>query len=493
MRLGFDLKIEQTQKLVMTQELIQAIKILQLNTQELQGLVSEELMTNPVLEFSESGEGSFEDSGEERREPDDSAYADELTPGLRGSKARDRNEHELSDFDRMEELKQSSRYDDISYRQWEYQGSKGLEPGERASQEDKSLRSELLRQLDFALLDKNKKPYAEYIIESLDRNGYLQDSPKELSEELSIPLALVEELIALIKTMEPKGVGAASLSECLELQLSDMPEGELKETALAIVRSHLSELAENRLPRLSRELGCELTRVQEAVDIIKKLEPKPGRGFSREANTRYIVPDVFLEKNGSEYTVSVNEAGIPHLIISPYYRNLLLKAEKDEELSEYLSGKMEAALWLIKSIEQRKNTILNIAAAIVRCQKDFFDKGEKYLKPLTLRYIAEETGVHESTVSRSVNGKYIETPRGVYELKFFFGGGVRDSLGDAKSSKSIKAEIKEMVENEDARRPLSDQYMADRLSAEGIDISRRTVAKYRDEMGILSSSKRKRY
>jgi RNA polymerase sigma-54 factor len=229
------------------------------------------------------------------------------------------------------------------------------------------------------------------------------------------------------------------------------------------------------------------------ADLIRSLEPKPGREFSCQTSTRYIVPDVLVEKVEGEYVVTVNESSTPRLTLSSYYQKLMKQSDEDENLSKFLSGRYNSAIWLIKSIEQRKQTIYNVVRAVVRYQKDFFDLGTKYMKPLTLKQIAEEVGIHESTVSRSINGKYMQTPRGVYEIRYFFSSGVADDKGEGISSSSIKEFIKEMINSEDPASPLSDQEMVAMLAEKGIELSRRTVAKYRDELKIPSSSKRKRY
>lgn len=236
-----------------------------------------------------------------------------------------------------------------------------------------------------------------------------------------------------------------------------------------------------------------MQEVQEISDLIRSLEPKPGRQFASQATTRYIVPDVIVEKVNSEYVVTINESSTPRLMVSSYYEKVLRESHNDPNLTKFLSGRLNSAIWLIKSIEQRKQTIYNVVSAVVKFQQDFFDKGPKFLKTLTLKQIAEEVGIHESTVSRSINGKYMQSPRGVFEIKYFFTSGVSGNQGEGISSQSIKTFIKEIVSGEDPKCPYSDQDMVKLLNDRGIDISRRTVAKYRDELNILSSSKRKRY
>ena len=260
-----------------------------------------------------------------------------------------------------------------------------------------------------------------------------------------------------------------------------------------IIGKHLEDIANNRLSAVAKDTGMTVLEVQEAADIIRTLEPKPGRQFASEMETKYIIPDVIVEKIEDDYVVIINESSTPHLTVSSYYRNLLGQAEKDKQLADYLSERVNSANWLIRSIEQRKQTIFNVVSSVVKHQREFFDNGSKYLKTLTLKDIAEELGIHESTVSRSINGKYLQCPRGVYEIKYFFSAGVSDQVGEGVSSNSIKEFMKEIIDGEDKHRPYSDQTIVKILEDKGFNISRRTVAKYRDELGILSSSKRKRY
>jgi RNA polymerase sigma-54 factor len=267
----------------------------------------------------------------------------------------------------------------------------------------------------------------------------------------------------------------------------------LNELIETVVRRYLSEIGENKFNIIARELSISPKEAQSIGDIIKGLEPKPGRGFADNGDIKYIMPDVVIEKVSGHYMVIVNERSSPRLTINSYYRDILKNGSKDEETKDYIKKKLDSAAWLIKSIEQRRTTIYNVVNAIVSLQEDFLDKGIDYLKPLTLKEVAEDIGVHESTVSRAISGKYVQTPRGLFPLKFFFTRGLDAAYGDNVSSESIKKSIRDIVNSEDAAKPLSDQKITDILNREGISISRRTVAKYREEMGILPTSKRKRY
>ena len=479
-RLGYDLTIEQAQKLVMTPELIQAIQILQFNTQELDSYVQEQLLVNPVLESSTSeqtdnrhDDGNAGEFSEEHRDQKDSITSKD------------------DEFDWKEYIKER-QYDDISYGHWEDKNGEEKENTyEQYVSSDVTLPEHLMFQLQFASSKKGCRKVGKYIIESLDENGYMTCTVSEIAEATGAPEEKVREVLDMIHTFDPMGVGAADLRECLIIQLRQL--GQLTDTFEEIVNCHLEDLANNRLGVIARDMGISPKDVQRMSDIIRTLEPKPGRQFASQMDTKYIVPDVIVERVDDDYVVTINDNSTPHLMVSSYYQKLLHEADKDDKLSKYLSDRVNSALWLIKSIEQRKQTIYNVVTAVVKYQKEFFDKGSKYLKTLTLKDIAEEVGIHESTVSRSINGKYLQCPRGVFEIKYFFSAGFSGVSGEGIFSNSIKEFIKEIVDNEDQSSPYSDQDMVELLREKGINISRRTVAKYRDELHILSSSKRRRY
>ena len=477
MKLGFDLNLEQSQKLVMTPELIQAIQILQYNTQDLEKYIDEQLLANPILEVE----------GNEKKADNEADYSDTAE-----SPEPEKKSEKDEEFDWSEYLKERE-YDDISYRQFEYKSNNDDQEYtyEQFTSSEISLSEHLMYQLQFTDLKRGCKQVGKYIIESLDANGYMTQSKEEISNHLNVPMDKIQEVVDTIQGFEPVGVAAENLQECLLIQLKN--KGYDYEETATIVEDHLEDLAANRLVLIAKKVNMSVEEVQELADVIKSLEPKPGRQFSSDAETRYVIPDVIIEKYDGEYIITVNESNVPQLIVSPYYRKVLQDAEKDSNISQFLTGRLNSALWLIKSIEQRRQTIYNVVQVILKYQMDFFEKGQKYLKPLTLKKIADDVGIHESTVSRSINGKYVQTPRGVFEIKYFFTSGVSSSEEGGLSSESIKAFIKEMIGEEDASHPCSDQNMAERLKEKGIDISRRTVAKYRDEMGILSSSKRRRY
>ena len=456
MKIGYELTIEQTQKLSMTPELIQAIQILQYNNQELNEYIDKEILENPILE------------SEYHKESDTDIDIDSL---------RD----QLIQADENVE----------AYKQWESHSTGDEYSYENFVAFNYTLTEFLIEQLHFSSLKGQDAEIGRYIIENIDDNGYLSMSLEEICRVLDVDLDSCERVLDVIHTFEPSGVGARDLNECLIIQLASL--GELTDEIEFIISNRLKDLADNKYALISKEVGISPSEVQDIADLIKTLEPKPGRGFDSDNSVKYIIPDIYVEAVNDEYIVNANDASTPSLHISSYYNSLIEEAKSDKELSNYLNNRFNSAMWLMKSIEQRKKTIYNVASAIVQFQNDFFAKGERFLKPLTLKQIAETVGVHESTVSRAINGKYMQCPRGVFELKYFFTGGILNDDGSGVSSNSIKSMIKEFVDAEDDKKPLSDSKISELLHEKGIDISRRTVAKYRDDIGILPSSKRRRF
>lgn len=473
MKLGYDLTIEQSQKLMMTPELIQAIQILQMNSHELEEHVQNEMLENPLLELDQKNIRNGRESDALKREQPQ------------------KNEAEQDEIDLREKIVESE-YDDISYRQWEHRANDedSLTFDQYTSKEE-TLQDYLLLQLTFSDLEGYEKKIGRFIVENIDDNGYLTVDNSEICNAFKIDNDKAEKIIEIIQGFEPVGVGSRSLEECLIIQLS--AKGLLEDSIEYIILHHLKDIGENRLQNVSKQTGLTVPEVQMIGDLIRTLEPKPGRKYSSGEDIRYIVPDIIVEKQDDGFTVYSNDNSIPHLMVSAYYVNLAKTHKEDEEVQKYLTDKYNSALWLIRSIQQRKQTIYNVACAVVDYQMDFLENGDKHMKTMTLKQIADIVGVHESTVSRSTNGKYIQTPRGVYELKYFFSSGVTNSDGAGLSSNSIKTFIKEIIDNEDNKKPYSDQELVRILSEKGIEISRRTVAKYRESMEILSSSKRRRF
>jgi RNA polymerase sigma-54 factor len=477
--LGYELILEQSQKLVMTPELIQAIKILQLTSQELETFVEDQLLANPILELDDQSAAETEKEQEKTLEVNNPA--DQRECAVQKDEA----------FDWAEHIKERG-YDDISYKQWQGESVVQEYSYEHYTGNETSLTEHLMSQLQFIFLDKQACRVARLIIEGLDQNGYLSLSVCEVARLADVCPQVAEEALAAVQSLDPAGVGARDLKECLTLQLFRL--GKDTEILKHLIADHLEDIAANRISVIAKAAGISAEEAQEHCDAIRQLEPKPGRQFGSSQETRYIIPDVIVEKVGSDYVVSLNERATPSLTISSYYRKVLAEAQSDSQIADFLNKRMNSALWLIKSIDQRKRTIHSVVTSIVRRQKDFLELGSKHMKPLTLAEIADEVGVHESTVSRSVNGKYVQTPRGLFELKHFFAGGVSDDEGLSVASASIKEFIKDIIAGEDQGLPHSDQTIVELLKQNrGITISRRTVAKYRDELNIPASSKRKRY
>ena len=460
MKLSHNISLKQTQKLSMTPELQQAIMLLQFNSLELNDFIKDEIEINPLLEIEVKKED----------------IRDEI----------DKNEGKESEIDWKEYIE---KYDDISYKA-QIDKNKDETRYENFISYNQSLKEHLLEQVGLLNLEKRLRAISEYIIENLDDNGYLKIDLLEITTLTKSPIELVQRALSVVQSLEPVGVGAADLKECLLLQIKDIDDNLLVKK---IIENHLEDLALNRVNRVAKELNIDINTIQKSIDIIKTLEPKPGRAFNNEnlENVKYITPDASIELIDGVYKVSVNETSAPRLIINNFYKDLISNSS-DKIAKEFLTEKLNSATWIIKSIEQRKSTIKRVVESILEYQMDFFTDGEKYLKPLTLKTIADDIDMHESTISRTTNGKYVQTPRGVFELKYFFTSAVTTIGGDL-SSTSIKSMIEDIIKSENSKKPYSDQKIADMLKERGSSISRRTVAKYRDELQIASSTIRKRF
>jgi len=453
LKLNYELTLEQSQKLIMTPELRQAIQLLQYTSLELQEYILREIEENPLLEY--------EDVIEEPQEI-------------------------IDEFDQIDWKEYIENYDDISYKQEINKDEKSI-TFENFFTPSQTLKEFLLEQLSMVSVGQREYKIAEYIIQNIDSNGYLTESTEELAKVLGVSEAEVEIMLGVVQTFEPVGVGARNLQECLLLQLRDRKDLLI----IKIVENYLEDIALNKLSKIASELNIDVEEAQRYADEIKSLEPKPGRSFAGNSEEiKYIIPDAKVEKIDGEYVVLINEITIPKLNINNFYKELIKNS--DETTSQFLQEKLNSAVWIIKSIEQRKQTLTKVIESIVKFQIDFFEKGEGYLKPLTLKDVADDIKMHESTVSRATNGKYIQTSKGIYELKYFFSQAIKANEG-LISSDTVKNTIKEIIEKEDSKNPLSDQQISDKLEQMGISLSRRTVAKYREELKIPSSKLRKRF
>jgi RNA polymerase sigma-54 factor len=357
----------------------------------------------------------------------------------------------------------------------------------------RSLIDHLLFQLHLSTSDPELLRLATLVIGNIDEAGYLKEPLEELAAAAEVPVPRLEDALRLVQSLDPTGVGARDLRECLLLQIDSRPE--LHPLAKELITDHLAELERRNWERLADKLHVDVKAIQEAVESISSLEPKPGRTFGTE-DPRYITPDVYIVKVDDEFLVVLNDDGLPRLRISPYYRTVLAnKTGNAKDVREYIEGRMRSALWLIRSIEQRQRTLFKVATSLVKFQHDFLESGITALKPLTLKEVAEDISMHESTVSRVTTNKYVQTPQGLFELKYFFHRGVPSTQGgDTVSSLKVKDLIHKLLTVEDSGRPLSDQRIVEVLRRDhAIEIARRTVAKYRSQLKIPSSSRRKRY
>jgi len=466
MVMNFELKMEQSQKLVMTMELQQAIALLQLSAVELMDYIQEEVMNNPLLEIQEKEEND--------PETEKTLQNEQLTNSLENAPFE--WEEYFNDFEPSYDREKISLNENLS-----------PFPDYLASQE-KNLQEHLNFQLIMSQVSGKKYLIAEYLIGNLDSSGYLQGEIGEHAQFLGVEEAEVLEALELIQTFEPCGVGARTLKECLLLQLGE--HNNVPPYAKAVVEGYLPEVARGRYREIAHKLGISLKELQDAVDFIRTLNPRPGAYLSGSGEIRYIVPDVIVEKVEGEYVIIIND-NIPHLFINPFYQNLLRRG-CEESVNSFIKKRLESALWLLKSIEQRRLTLYKVTEQIVKIQKPFLEKGIHFLKPLTLKDVADRIGMHESTVSRATANKYVQTPRGLYSLKFFFSSSVGGVKGEVYSALSIKALLKQLIEEEKPSSPYSDQQLKELLEKQGIQLSRRTVTKYRKELGIPASSGRRR-
>jgi len=463
MQMNFSLSLSQTQKLVMTPELRQAITILQLSTFELTQYIQNQLLENPLLDLNEDDFLKIEAPADTEGDDEDDGF--------------DWEEYFQEEANSGPGWGQREQKQAVSY--------------ENFVSSTPSLQEHLMMQLRLAFISKTELKIGEFLIGNLDKNGYLAITVDEVAKLLKVSKRDVENTLKIIQTFDPPGVGARNLVECLLIQIEQ--NGIKAPKIKDLVMYHLEDLAEGRFSKIAEALNISLAEVQQLKDILITLDPKPGRNFSSINDIQYIIPDAAIEKVGNDYVVIMNASISPKLSINPYYRALLTSEDKESSICKFLSNRLDSALWLIKSIEQRRITLQKVIESIVSVQREFLDNGLIYLKPLTMKQIADMVGVHESTVSRAISGKYVQTPRGVFELKFFFQSGLENVNGTMTSAESIKKLIREIIDGEDPYNPFSDQKIAGMLKQKGISISRRTVAKYREEMGVLSSTKRKRY
>jgi RNA polymerase sigma-54 factor len=474
------LSLRQSQRVVMTPLLQQAIQLLQLSTLELQEVVQKELLENPLLEEVAPETDGPETPAPTAATPDAPAPTPVEPAPIEPSPTSERQTDDLP-FDLTAVM-----FDDHEERSLVAQEDREELPFENIVRSVSSLTDHLDEQLRFTVEDPLVRRIGNEIIGNLDEDGYLRAELSEIAERCQTTVDQVEKVLLLVQAFDPPGVAARSIQECLLIQLKVDPNPD--PVSVEIVEEHFDELSRRRYPDIARALKLPLDRVMESVEEIMGLEPKPGRRFGG-SDSRYIVPDVVVHKMGGEYVVVLNEDGIPRLRVNSLYRSLLRSSGDDARA--YVEQKLRSAVWLIKSVDQRQRTLRKVTQSIVKFQRDFLDKGLPCLRPLSLRDVGEDIGMHESTISRVTTNKYVETPQGLFELKFFFHSGIASGDGEMVSSVSVKKMIQDLLANEDPAKPLSDQEVAQILKGRGLTIARRTVAKYREELGILPSHQRR--
>src|SRR3954468_15697680 len=461
---------------VLAPQLQQSLLILQAPLLELRNLVQQEMETNPVLE-------ELANETEEQQQQ----------PKTEEKKSTTSDEEFKAEFDQLAKLDdewrdymaQSSSY---SGRSQEAEDKRQFFFDSIATQE--TLQQHLMGQLNQTVLDGDDRKTAELIIGNVDDNGFLQTTPEEMALNTGIAQEEFENMLTLIQSFYPPGVGARDLRECLLIQLKR--EGKGSSLEYKIVSEHMPDLGKRRFPEIARRMGINVEQVQKCANNIAQLDPRPGQIFAA-APQNYVLPDVTVEKINGDYQVILNGEQIPHLRISNTYKDIMSQDGNGSEVKDYIRDKIRSGKFLIKSIHQRQQTISNIAHQIVKRQREFFEHGSSQLKPMTMVQIADAVGVHETTVSRAISGKYMATPQGVFEMKYFFTPGYQTATGESMSNTSVKEAILDLVKNEDGNAPLSDKEIVEILSQRGIPIARRTVAKYRTELNILPSNMRRKY
>jgi RNA polymerase sigma-54 factor len=461
---------------VLSPQLQHSLLVLQTPLLELRNLVQQEMETNPVLE----------------------ELPDEPGPDAQGEGEPSVDENFKNEFEKLASL-------DEEWRDYMAQSANSGADSFQRSREAKdkrqfffdsiavqeTLQQNLLGQLNQSALNADDRKAAELIVGNMDDNGFLQSTPEEMALNSGIPKEDFERTLALIQSFYPPGVGARDLRECLLIQLKR--EGKEHSLEYKIVSEHMEDLGRRRFPEIARRIGISVEDVQNAADNIGRLNPRPGQVFAA-APQNYVLPDVTVEKMNGEYQISLNDEQIPHLRISNLYKDIIASGNTQSgEVKDYIRDKIRSGKFLIRSIHQRQQTISNIAHQIVARQHDFLEHGPSHLKPMTMAEVADAVGVHETTVSRAVSGKYMATPQGVFEMKYFFTPGYQTATGESLSNTSVKEAILDLVKREDGNEPMSDNEIVEILSERGIPIARRTVAKYRTELNILPSHMRRKY
>lgn len=471
------LEIKQTlklsQQLVMTPQLQQAIKLLQLNRLELSEHVNQEMLENPILEDTPE----FVEEEIDKKKQKEEKAGDEKTKEIKGEGEG------VEDFNWENYAQQ---YSPPSYRYTP--PAEDMPSYESTLTKKTTLFDHLKWQLELSKLDQREEALGMLIIGNIDDDGYLKASLDELADKAKVEVELLEKILLKIQEFDPIGVAARDLQECLSIQAKQTTEPEL---IRKLINGHMKDLERKNYNAISKVMGLNIEKVHNLVRTICNMEPKPGRPFYDET-AQYISPDIYVYKVAGEFVIVLNEDGLPKLRISNFYQNALKRGSTSKGDKEYINDKLRSAIWLIRSIHQRQRTIFKVTESIIKFQKDFLEEGISSLKPMVLRDVAEDIDMHESTVSRVTSNKYVHTPQGIYELKFFFNSSIKRLQGTDIASESVKDKIKQIIASENVKKPYSDQEIVELLRRENIEIARRTVAKYREVLGILPSSKRKK-
>ncbi|MFN8791053.1 MAG: RNA polymerase factor sigma-54 [Bdellovibrionales bacterium] len=466
-----------SQNLVITPQLQQAIKLLQMSRLELESAVRSELEENPILEETV-----------DLKEEDLKRTKEAATEVEGPAESQDPN---TQDPRRQDEFEWESYFEQNQKPPKDFSsGNEEIMNYENVMTTTQSLNDYLSWQIKMNGFSEHEERAAEGLLAYMDEDGYIKTPLEQIAQDENLPLEDLEDALSLIQEFDPPGVGARDLKECLLIQARHLEEDTTD--LVTILQNHIKDLEKRNYEAISKAIGKEVREVVEICKIIYAMEPKPGRAY-HENDTHYVTPDVYVYKVGDDFVVSLNEDGLPRLKISNFYKNMLKGGGANKQEQEYIQEKLKSAVWLIKSIHQRQRTIYRVSEAIVKRQKEFFEKGAGFLKPMVLRDIAGDIGMHESTVSRVTTAKYMHTPQGIYELKYFFNSGINATDGgDALASESVKLKIKDLISKEDPKNPFSDQKIAELLKKDGVDIARRTVAKYREMLRLLPSSQRKK-
>ena len=460
MKLGLQLKLKQT----LAPQLIQSLKMVQAPVLKLEQMLRTELATNPLLEEVEELE--------------------QETPEETPDELADEKQEEKDDFDWDEYL-----FDDEEGYKVRESRERIEERFEGSASQGKSLYDHLLEQLNYLKLTEEQHLIGEYVIGNIDTHGYLVISVAEMAYELKIDEGKVQDVLDMIQTFDPPGVGARDLRESLMIQLTE--RGQAGSLAYRIVDEHIKDLEKKSTLQIAKMMGVSFDRTQKAMEVIRALSPTPAHGrFDTAAMP--VAPDLVNEKVGEEYEVFLNDKNVPRLRINPGYKDLIKRGSKTpKDTKAYVRTKLEQARWLLNALNQRRTTMIKVMSAIVEEQREFFEKGAPFLKPLIMEDIAQKVGMNVATISRVANGKYVQTPLGVYEIKYFFNAGISRSDGEDMSKRAVKQRIEEIIRAEDPAKPFSDQEVYRKLNAEGIKLARRTVTKYREELGIKAARFRK--